>query len=52
MFYTPSNINDIVYHSVVERKLINDIATGKIQFPACGKNGILLKGFVSLEETV
>ena len=51
MFYTPSNINDIVFHSVVERKLINDIAAGKIQFPACGKNGILLYGIYGTGKT-
>lgn len=51
MFYTPSSINDIVYHSVVERKMINDIATGKIQFPACGKNGILLYGIYGTGKT-
>ena len=51
MFYTPSNINDIVYHSVVERKLINDIAAGTIQFPACGKNGILLYGIYGTGKT-
>ena len=44
MIQVPSSINDIVYHSVTERQLINDIATGKMQFPACGKNGILLYG--------
>ena len=51
MFYTPSNINDIVYHSVVERKLINDIAAGTIQFHACGKNGILLYGIYGTGKT-
>jgi len=44
MVQVPSSINDIVYHSVTERQLISDIATGKMQFPAYGKNGILLYG--------
>lgn len=44
MIYAPKSINDIVYHSVTERETINDIATGKMQFPAFGKNGILLYG--------
>jgi len=42
--YTPKTIDDIVYHSVTERQLIMDIATGAIQFPCSGKNGILLYG--------
>ena len=44
MIQVPTSINEIVYHSVTERQLINDIATGKMQFPSCGKNGILLYG--------
>ena len=44
MIYAPTSINDIVYHSVTERQLISDIATGRMQFPVCGKNGILLYG--------
>ena len=51
MIYAPSNINDIVYHSVTERKLINDIASGAMQFPACGKNGILLYGIYGTGKT-
>ena len=42
--YTPKNIDEIVYHSVTERHLIKSIATGAVQFPMCGKNGILLYG--------
>ena len=44
MIQVPTSINDIVYHSVTERQLISDIATGRMQFPAFGKNGILLYG--------
>jgi len=44
MIQAPKSFNDIVYHSVTERQLISNIATGKMQFPACGKNGILLYG--------
>ena len=51
MIYAPTSINDIVYHSVAERALINDIATGKMQFPACGKNGILLYGIYGTGKT-
>ena len=51
MIYAPSNINDIVYHSVTERTLINNIATGAVQFPACGKNGILLYGIYGTGKT-
>lgn len=40
----PNVISDIVYHSVTERQLIADIASGARIFPACGKNGILLYG--------
>ena len=42
--YTPTSINDIVYHSVTERQLIMDIASGAMHFPISGKNGILLYG--------
>lgn len=42
--YTPTSINDVVYHSVTERQLIMDIANGDMQFPFAGKNGILLYG--------
>jgi len=51
MIYAPASINDIVYHSVTERALINDIAAGKMQFPACGKNGILLYGIYGTGKT-
>lgn len=40
----PASIADIVYHSVTERQLICDIATGKREFPCAGKNCILLYG--------
>lgn len=40
----PNVIGEIVYHSVTERQLIADIASGARIFPACGKNGILLYG--------
>lgn len=40
----PNVIGDIVYHSVTERQLIADIASGVRPFPECGKNGILLYG--------
>jgi len=40
----PTVISDIVYHSVTERQLIANIATGEMAFPVCGKNGILLWG--------
>jgi len=42
--YTPTSINEIVYHSVTERQLIMEIASGEMQFPMCGKNGIILYG--------
>jgi DNA polymerase III delta prime subunit len=37
-------ITDIIYHSVNERQMIEDIATGKREFPCAGKNCILLYG--------
>lgn len=40
----PSVINDIIFHSVIERQLILDIASGAKPFPAAGKNSILLYG--------
>ena len=40
----PNVITDIVYHSVTERQLILDIATGAKAFPSAGKNSILLYG--------
>lgn len=49
--YTPKNIDDIVYHSVTERQLIKNIATGKMQFPIAGKNGILLYGIYGTGKT-
>ena len=49
--YTPTTIDDIVYHSVTERKLIKDIATGALQFPVSGKNGILLYGIYGTGKT-
>ena len=42
--YTPTSINEIVYHSVTERQLIMEIASGEMQFPMSGKNGIILYG--------
>ncbi len=48
---TPSNIDDIVYHSVTERQLIKNIATGKIEFPVAGKNSILLYGIYGTGKT-
>jgi DNA polymerase III delta prime subunit len=49
--YTPTNIDEIVYHSVTERQLIKDIATGALQFPVSGKNGILLYGIYGTGKT-
>ena len=49
--YTPKNIDEIVYHSVTERRLIKDIATGAMQFPLAGKNGILLYGIYGTGKT-
>lgn len=49
--YTPKSIDDIVYHSVTERQLIKNIATGKMQFPIAGKNGILLYGIYGTGKT-
>jgi len=49
--YTPTSINEIVYHSVVERQLIMDIASGAMQFPFAGKNGILLHGIYGTGKT-
>ena len=40
----PNVITDIVFHSVTERQLIMDIATGAKAFPSAGKNSILLYG--------
>ena len=40
----PSVITEIVFHSVTERQLILDIASGAKVFPASGKNAILLYG--------
>lgn len=48
---TPTNIDEIVYHSVTERQLIKNIATGKMQFPAAGKNSILLYGIYGTGKT-
>lgn len=49
--YTPTNINDIVYHSVTERQLIMNIASGAMKFPISGKNGILLYGIYGTGKT-
>ena len=51
MIYAPKSIDEIVYHSVTERVLINNITTGKMQFPASGKNGILLYGIYGTGKT-
>lgn len=40
----PTVIADIVFHSVTERQLIQNIVSGEMAFPASGKNGILLYG--------
>lgn len=40
----PNVITDIIYHSVTERQLILDIASGAKAFPSAGKNCILLYG--------
>ena len=40
----PNVITDIIYHSVTERQLIMDIASGAKAFPSAGKNCILLYG--------
>lgn len=48
---TPANIGDIVYHSVTERQLIINIATGKMEFPVAGKNSILLYGIYGTGKT-
>lgn len=40
----PAAIADIIYHSATERQLIDDITTGKREFPCSGKNCILLYG--------
>ena len=49
--YTPKSIDEIVYHSVTERQLIFNIATGSMQFPLAGKNGILLYGIYGTGKT-
>jgi DNA polymerase III delta prime subunit len=49
--YTPRSIDDIVYHSVTQRRLIKDIATGAMRFPLAGKNGILLYGIYGTGKT-
>lgn len=49
--YTPKKIDEIVYHSVTERQQIMNIATGKVQFPVSGKNGILLYGIYGTGKT-
>jgi DNA polymerase III delta prime subunit len=49
--YTPTSINDIVYHSVTERQLIMNIASGAMKFPFSGKNGILLYGIYGTGKT-
>ncbi len=49
--YTPTSINDIVYHSVTERQMILDIANGFMPFPSSGKNGILLYGIFGTGKT-
>lgn len=42
--YCPIGIGEIVYHSISERELIHDIASGRMPFPISGKNGVLLYG--------
>jgi DNA polymerase III delta prime subunit len=49
--YTPKKIDEIVYHSITERQQIMNIATGKVQFPVSGKNGILLYGIYGTGKT-
>ena len=49
--YTPKSIDEIVYHSIAERRLIHNIATGAMQFPLAGKNGILLYGIYGTGKT-
>jgi DNA polymerase III delta prime subunit len=49
--YTPKTIDDIIYQSVTQRRLIKDIATGAMQFPMAGKNGILLYGIYGTGKT-
>lgn len=41
---TPATFADIIYHSVTQRQLIADIASGAHEFPCAGKNCILLYG--------
>jgi len=49
--YTPKSIDEIVYRSVTERHLIKDIASGAMQFPLNGVNGILLYGIYGTGKT-
>lgn len=42
--YTPTAINDVVFHSTTEKEKIEDIVSGVMPFPYAGKNGILLYG--------
>lgn len=42
--YTPMTIHDIVYPDDATQKLIADLVSGQREFPAYGKNGIILYG--------
>jgi len=42
--YTPTSVNDIVFPDDNVERLIFDIVSGRLPFPASGKNGILLYG--------
>jgi DNA polymerase III delta prime subunit len=48
---TPTNLDDIVYRSITEQILIKAIASGQMQFPIAGKNGILLYGIYGTGKT-
>lgn len=50
-FTAPSSIDQIVYHSAVEKNLIQSIASGRMQFPVADKNGILLYGIYGTGKT-
>jgi len=42
--YTPKTLKDIIFQSEKERLLIEDLVSRILDFPSCGKNGIMLYG--------